>query len=445
VTDILPLCRPYVPDHSSLLLDLSRQPGKRPREARVDALAVPAARRPENLQEAVRVARVAARGLIVLCSQDCEAEEAARVIEGFGTRVPTWIVDMKDYRFPHQSQTLNLSRHVRWPTDTALKRNAALLFARCLGLKHLLFLDDDVRGVPARRIKQAVAELEAGSFRAAGWAFTQFPDNSAVSHAYRGLSDPPYGQQGCFTGGGGLLVGLDEDVPHFPLGIYNEDWLFLYRLLADSQVANLGSLTTQLGYDPFRNTGVAVRQEFGDLIAESLISLLADRRNAGHAELKRIISSEEFWSQVFKRRSDFLHDLVCRVSTEIANGSYTVSSSAGAAAGDRVLSSLRAASSARFGPKHLSAWVAAWNEDSECWRRLWERIGRSVEQAGPATAVELPSLDLLRDIGLASRVQLLSSPSTKKPVGPAVSDHGVVRPVRGTWEHNLAQSELVSA
>jgi hypothetical protein len=345
----------------------------------VDAVAVPAARRPENLLEAARISRVAGRLMIVLCSHECRPSEVREQLSGLEPRVPVLIVDMARYEFPERWQTLQQARKYRWPSDTALKRNAALLLARRLGLKHILFLDDDVRGVNSKQLKQAVAAIEREKFRAAGWSFLDFPDNSAVSHAYRSLSSHPYGAQGCFIGGGGLLVAIDENVPHFPLGIYNEDWLFLFQLLEGRQVAHLGSLR-QLPYDPFNQPDLALRQEFGDLIAEGLFTRLAQH----HVDRSINVADEcvglAFWQVTVDRRKQFLARLITALQAEISECRRHVPGIR-----DDVLckamESVQAAANAleEIDLRHLCNWARAWQRDQERWRELWKFVGSGSE------------------------------------------------------------------
>ncbi len=424
-----PAGRPYEPDHGRLLAGSKASAvaaGERahPDGRRVGAVAVPAARDATHLQQAAKVARVAGHMLIVLCSRECRQDDVRRQLALFDPQVPVLIVDMEGYTFPQRSRTLECAGRHGWDSDTAVKRNAALLLARRLSLAHVLFLDDDVRRVDPGQVRRAVAVMEAGSHRAAGWKFLDYPDNSAVSHAYRRLRKPPHGRQGCFIGGGGLLVRIDDDVPHFPLGIYNEDWFFLFPLLVGREVVHLGSLN-QLAYDPFRRLGNAPAQEFGDLIAESLFTLLSHQSShqPGHQpgrpgpDLVRQFSRSSFWRSALRRRRTFLRELGRQLETENPRRP------AGRETGqfDRVQAAVNAAATAaaRIQARQLRAWIKAWLIDEKCWRGLWARMAPEPQGSAEGgwtreSILERLGADLA-PVGLAGRVELMWDPPPVPP------------------------------
>lgn len=409
----------YQPDHGSLLVNgrtAASASGTAPaRVSRVDAVAVPAARDAVNLREAAKAARVAGRLLIVICSHKCRSAEARRRLQEFDPQVPVLIVDLKDYVFPHRSRTLEWTRRTGWLSNTAIKRNLALLLARRLGLRHVLFLDDDVRRVDAGQVKSSVAAIESGEHRAAGWSFKDYPDNSAVSHAYRALEKPRYGKQGCFIGGGGLLVRIDDDVPHFPMGIYNEDWLFLVPLLLGRQVKLLG-LLKQEPYDPFRNSSNAQIQEFGDLIAEALLTLIA--RRGTEVDLAATLMSLSFWKAEISRRAEFLRileaDLVAENDQQAVPPRRSKLELPEARHSKRVLNAVRSAAAALNGiqARDLRDWSTAWQADEKAWRQLWARMDSGLGEASEPrlwsiSQVEARIEGIVEEMGLASRVGYL--------------------------------------
>jgi hypothetical protein len=410
----------YEPDHGSLLVNGRTLPraagsGSPAAVSRVDAVAVPAARHAANLREAAKAARVAGRLLIVICSHKCRPADARRQLTKFDPQVPVLIVDLEGYVFPHGSKTLEWTRRTGWTSNTAIKRNLALLLARRLGLRHVLFLDDDVRKVDSGQVKYSVADIESGVHRAAGWSFRDFPDNSAVSHAYRSLDKPRYGKQGCFIGGGGLLVRIDDDVPHFPMGIYNEDWFFLVPLLLRRQVRLLGFLK-QENHDPFQNEHAGEIQEFGDLIAEALFTLIA--REGADLDLAATLRSPSFWATEIDRRSEFLRileaDLVAENAQQSVSPRLSKLEKPEARHPEKVLSAVRSAAAvlARIQAKDLRDWARAWQADEEAWRQLWKRWEADPEErpeprSWSIARVEKQIEGMLDEMGLGARVEYL--------------------------------------
>jgi hypothetical protein len=375
----------YEPDHSSLLMSLPPnwlpENRGRARQFRVDAIAVPAARSADFLCEAVKIAHLAGRMLIILCSRECRPEDVHALLRASDLRVPVIIVNMAGYVRPDRAKTTNQTRAAGWTSDTAVKRNTALLLARRLGLRHVLFLDDDVRRVDSQQIKRAVSLMEAGKCRAAGWKFLDYPDNSAVSHAYRAVPKSKFGKQNCFIGGGGLLVKIDDGMPHFPVGIYNEDWFFLFPLLIDRQVMLLGALK-QLPYDPFKRPKQAWLQEFGDLIAESLYGLAMSYQDDPSIDLQAEIRSLTFWQEELSRRSEFLQYLAAELAALGGNDSRPVALRELAYQPvNKQLRAVKEASDAlsEITAKELWAWLRAWGKDAERWRQLLLSISAGLD------------------------------------------------------------------
>jgi hypothetical protein len=199
--------------------------------------------------------------------------------------------------------------------DVGRKRNAALLLARSMGWRTLLFLDDDVFDVVDGRGRQfaphsrtldpstiaaAAAAVESGRHAAVGWTLRDFDDNSVLCRirAQMGL------EQEQFVGGGALLVDVEADVPFFP-AIYNEDWLFLLRLLTRGDAAPVldGGDVHQDSYDGF-TAARAASEEIGDLIGEGLLSLLA---GGGREALRQTTAG--FWRDAIHDRMRMREDL----------------------------------------------------------------------------------------------------------------------------------------
>lgn len=240
--------------------------------------------------------------------------------------------------------------------DANLKRNVALLLARWVGWDRVLLFNDDVRGVGWAELNRTLGYLNQRAYSAAGWAFPSFPDNSVVCHARR-LG----GQfQDTFVSDGMLGLRRLEALPFFP-AVYNEDWIFLFTLIAQGQLAHVGDLW-QLPYDPFVDPNRARFEEFGDLLGEGLMETL-------HGGLSPEAPTEpDFWSERLAARQQLLTAIEHELSRHLVGEQVTVSASA-------ALQALRALAGARHShepnwPESLAGWVRLWQADLRDWRQL---------------------------------------------------------------------------
>ena len=101
-----------------------------------------------------------------------------------------------------------------------------------------------------------------------------------------------------FVSGSALLVDTSRIESFFP-DVYNEDWFFLFDAVRLGQVCSSG-VVSQEKYDPFADSGRAVREEFGDVLAEGLMSLLHYAGGSGRA------LTEKYWDAVLDQRRAML-------------------------------------------------------------------------------------------------------------------------------------------
>jgi hypothetical protein len=134
----------------------------------------------------------------------------------------------------------------------------------------------------------------------------EFPDNSVVCHAYRlGGKEP-----GKFASAGGMGVrcGRRDDIGFFP-NIYNEDWFFFSADAAARKIAEVGQ-SRQMAYDPFADPERAVKEEFGDLLAEGLYAHLDQEQSLSDVD-------EAYWNGYIKKREDFLDTVAQLLSARL--------------------------------------------------------------------------------------------------------------------------------
>lgn len=345
--------------HRQLLrrISASNVPG-----TRVDAIVVPAARSVESLGNALALATDLSCGVIVLCSGNVTATEAA--VAGNAAKASLIALDVggEDYGLP-QFETKKVPSRFARPSDTSLKRNLGLVVAKVAGLERLLFLDDDIVGITRSGARAAAALAEW--FDAVGLENKGYPDNSVVCHTYRELEE---GGQQQFIGVGALAVDARSNPSFFP-NIYNQDWMFMLGSGPWPRLAVTGRMK-QVAYDPFADPDRARREEFGDCIGEGLYWLLDEGVSIERAD-------SEHWTDFLKRRLYFIQHLIARVEA----GGYEKSW------GERVLDSLQLAqeTNAKVTPETCLDFVQRWRADLGTWR---EFIAQLPADLGVAKALE---------------------------------------------------------
>lgn len=374
----------HLPSHAALL--------RRNRASRVsgdpvppDLVVVPASRSDARLDHAAGVARMVGCPLIVLCSREIKAIDVDGLLDGVIGRERVLAVDVERGfgAYPVRLETDWLEpRRESGRRDVSHKRNLAVALAVMLELRSVLFLDDDVFGLAQVGQLDDMAHSMARQWapgrpmEAVGWRFVEFPDNSVVCHARRRIG----WDQDSFIGGGGLQVRCTPDTPFFP-NVYNEDWLFLFDLLARRTVVLAGDLY-QESYDPFRTPEYAARQEFGDVLGESLFSLLHGAGDSGSRDgswpepVLEPARDSRWWYARIRGRQDMIRAML----REVERRERVPGSSAGQRryVPERVIDSLEAA--LQVGTPgmagRLAAFVSAWRADRRAWREFLHDLPR---------------------------------------------------------------------
>jgi hypothetical protein len=356
----------------------------------LDAVIVPAAREAAGLVNAADVARANGSTLVVLCSHDSRAAEALTVARA--RRLPERRIVAVDLPTdqPDGVPALSADRIDTGLTrarDTGLKRNLGIRLAVLLGWRQVLFLDDDVAGPSVRSLAAAQRALAVhGGPGAVGWAFEDYPDNSVVCHAHRLAG----GAQSTFVGAGGLLLRVDERLPHFP-GVYNEDWLFFTELMQRRERGlGFGGALRQAAFDPFAAPEHARRQEFGDVLGEGLFALLHTRTPVSAA------TSSGYWQGYLNVRRRFLLHIDARLSAT-GNGSLAAQRDAARACVATALQTLE--THRTQWQLDLPAYITAWRQDAALWRRVLARTTATSATADGA----LERLGLARATGAPQR------------------------------------------
>lgn len=312
----------------------------------VDAIVVPAARDAAYLHAASALAAQVACPLLIMTSHRANAAEARAVAAEHGVR-PV-VVDIHGRELPVRLET-HSGPYAR-PSDTALKRNLALLLSRMAGWECVLFLDDDVTGIDPAELRTAAALI--GKYRAVGLENVGWFDNSVVCHANRETG----GEQFCFVGAGGLLVQA-RTRSFFP-NVYNEDWFFLLEEDGLTEVAMSGHCA-QASFDPYADPARARREEFGDCLAEGLFALLDDGAQLSDAD-------HRYWRRFLEQRRRLIEEIIGRARHRPADPDRRA----------RILASMNAARDALadVSASLCVAYLDAWRRDRERWAAYVDRF-----------------------------------------------------------------------
>ncbi|MBW0117911.1 hypothetical protein [Pseudonocardia abyssalis] len=277
--------------HDELLRNFDLGPARQ-----VDAIIVAAGRTTEHLRPAAQLATELGCVLLTMFSPGRADPGEFRTLAA-----DTW----PELRWEHLTVPDDLS-HPLLPASASpaadardwrhgslsTKRNLALLIARMVGWDTVFLVDDDIVALDAGLVRDAARRL--GPSAAIGLCVRDYPDNSVVCHANR-LSGRP---QDVFVGAAALVVDVTQRFGFFP-NVYNEDWLFLYDAVADGRVGRLDG-ASQIDYDPFEDGARASAEEFGEIIAEGLMSALHGPPG------QRPPLDEAYWAQFLTARREFI-------------------------------------------------------------------------------------------------------------------------------------------
>jgi hypothetical protein len=266
--------------------------------AQFDAIMVPTNRPVEFLDDCIRLASETGVPLIVVCSKRVTRNQvidaaAPLNVDVFAVDLPPSPADLlKGISFRTSTDGDLLAFTSGLTRDLSAKRNLGLVIAKMCGWERLMFLDDDIQDVSTRDVAALAAGLD--DHNVSVLIPDEYPDNSVAYHANRLAG----GEPGEFASAGGMGVRCKRDKLSFFPNIYNEDWFFFSEEAANHKIAEVGK-SQQRKYDPYADPKRAVKEEFGDLLAEGLYA----RLDAGLDILSVDIA---YWRAFKKIRRKFL-------------------------------------------------------------------------------------------------------------------------------------------
>lgn len=280
-----------------------------PGQRDLDAIIVPTARRPAYLFHAAELARALNCTLVTLHSGKwTSAQKAAQCLPTGLSLIAIDVPAPAQLNLPAwQTSRLLAGTVFERRSDLSAKRNMALMLSAMMGWRRIMFLDDDITGLPAGDVRTAAGLLD--SHHAVGFRIGGFPDHSVVCHAYRDAG----GSQQSFIGGGALAVNVGLSRSFFP-DIYNDDWFFLLDDAGLRPTACSGQ-AIQYPYEPFRTPERARNEELGDVLAEGIYWLLDQGRGVADADVRH-------WARFLVRRRQFIQRVLAMVrqDDQLASG-----------------------------------------------------------------------------------------------------------------------------
>jgi hypothetical protein len=269
-------------------------PPQHPTRSQLDAAYVPVRMHSDNLRAVIRLLSDSNTSVYLMSSEDLHSSKLGSYIrDNVRPLQPT-----KGF-FRHFFYTLLTSRHYltapycrSW--DLPLKRSFALLHAIQRQYERVLFIDDDIRLADSRSLMIGAKWLE--KYAIAGSFVDDFIDTSVIGHLERAAGEDVYP----FLSGSFLFVNPRKVAGFFPC-IYNEDWLFMIPQVLTKSVCAVGSVG-QVPFDPFKDITRVAFQEFGDIIAEGLYSLIEANEYARRFDF-------EFWQEAVAERREVIVSL----------------------------------------------------------------------------------------------------------------------------------------
>jgi hypothetical protein len=341
------------------LLDSSRRP---PTRARFDAIVVPTNRPVDSLTACMGLALETCIPLIVICSKLVQYGEVIDMATDAG--VKAYALDLPANPpgpvFETSSDGELAAASSVTTRDLSTKRNVGLMLARVLGWQRLMFLDDDIFDVSREDVDALAAVLSDHSVSVL--IPEEFPDNSVACHANR-LGG---GEQGKFASAGGMGVRCDRsDLAFFP-NIYNGDWFFFFGEAGRHTIIQVGE-SKQRRYDPYADRERAIKEEFGDLLAEGLYARLDHEQGLNGID-------PGYWAAFIDKRREF-HERVAESLTRHPERHLDTDKAREIRAAEVSIEAARE-QLGLISPELCDKYIKIWQTDLAEWRRYLTKLDR---------------------------------------------------------------------
>ncbi len=364
--------------HARLMRDVSitTAPPDRSRRGRLDAIVVPATRPASALAGIIALAAQLEILIVVLCSRQAKVDQVTeRINRVLGARGIAVQVDerymLPDLTFETSDGSFAAASGGR-SSDLSVKRNIGLLLARLHGWRKIAFVDDDIT-VSKQDISRLAHQLDYHQIT--GMVCREFPDNSVFCHARR-LAQLP---QDVFITGAVLGVNCSDLPLPFFADIYNEDWFFFAEAVAYRRLTKVGD-AQQAEYDPYAEPTRASHEEFGDLIAEGLYSVIQGlctqtdlRRSKGFFHAIGKLATEKYWETFIDVRRRGLAETQSELEGFTSRGNCSDQVFAALKSLEEADKRYRESSTDRITPKHCVDFLEALQRDIDQWNKIYQR------------------------------------------------------------------------
>lgn len=201
------------------------------------------------------------------------------------------LLPIKNFEFINYYNNLGTSNHkyIHYQSswDLPIKRNYAILYSREQKINNILLLDDDIRNLTPDILKNGCNLLKNNSV--SGCFVDNEIDTSILGHLQKRAGETFYP----FLSGSFLFIKPLSVKSFFP-NIYNEDWLFMMPYIFDNSICSFGNVS-QRDNDSLGDINRVKLQEFGDIIAEGLYTLIHLGEYSQRFETS-------YWNEVIKER-----------------------------------------------------------------------------------------------------------------------------------------------
>lgn len=228
---------------------------------------------------------------IIILDDSTEEETKRFVMDNFGkyksifyhnsSHQNKWLEKISDTRISSFVTELN---QPYW--TLGYNRNYSLLLSAALSLNKIIWMDDDIIARDSV-INKTISNLKKADF--AGAEITGMPDNSVVGHMRSQFDLDPR----VFPLSGGFLGININNISHYCINYYNEDWIWMALHRPNMLLEKDGSAIQQC-FDPF-SSGIelALWQELGEIIKMGVLDATSQAKQS-------LLFKEDYWDSIRK-------------------------------------------------------------------------------------------------------------------------------------------------
>jgi len=171
-------------------------------------------------------------------------------------------------------------------------RNFALLYSKAIHSEKVLFMDDDIQVPNLKLIDDLFQSIN--DFQFVGANITGLVDDSALGHI---ATDLEINNERMLSGG--FMVFNPNNVDHYFLNNYNEDWIWLFLQLKGKEYLQAGEVAQELSNPLANYQNKIIFQEHGEIVLDGILDLFNEGSYDTLVELS-------FWKRMLAEREEYL-------------------------------------------------------------------------------------------------------------------------------------------